>query len=124
MNTLKLLASMCRWTARVVGTLFVLSIVSIAVGERMPNPFTQPMWDQVIFLALALIMIGILIGWRWELPGGVISLSGFLLGIAPLNNSPRGLTGFYLALAIPGSLYVASSLVRRYQSNYENISKH
>jgi hypothetical protein len=123
MNTLKLLASMCRWTARGAGTLFVFSIVFIAIGERMPNPFTQPMWAQVIFLALTLIMIGILIGWRWELLGGVISLSGFLLGIAPLNNSPRGLPGFYIALAIPGTLYVASSLVRRYQLNNENTSK-
>lgn len=123
MNTLKLLASLFRWTARIIGTLFVLSIVFIAIGESMPNPFTQPMWAQIIFLALTLIMIGILIGWRWELLGGVISLSGFLLGIAPLNNSPRGLSGFYIALAIPGSLYVASSLVRRYQLNNENISK-
>jgi hypothetical protein len=45
--------------ARVVGTLLVLSIILMAIGEGMPNPFTQPAWSQIIFLALALIMAGI-----------------------------------------------------------------
>jgi hypothetical protein len=114
MNTYQLLAVVCRWTARVGGALLVLLIVMIGIGEGMPNPFTQPLWSQIIFLALALIMMGILVGWRWELAGGILSLVGFCLGVIPLNNSPRGLTGFYFALALPGALYVISALVRRY----------
>ena len=118
MNTPRLLAGACRWTARILGTLLVLMCVIIAIGEGMPNPFTQPTWSQIIFLALALIMIGILIGWRWELAGGIMSLAGFCLGIVPLNNSPRGLTWFYFALALPGVLYVTSALLRRYEQKH------
>jgi hypothetical protein len=92
--------------------------VIIGVGEGMPNPFTQPTWSQIIFLALALIMIGILIGWRWELAGGILSLAGFCLGIVPLNDSPRGLTWFYFALALPGVFYVTSALLRRYDERH------
>ena len=79
MNTTRLLAAACRWTARILGTLLVLMIVLIAVGEGMPNIFTQPMPVQIGFLAMALIMIGILAGWRWGLAGGILSLAGWVL---------------------------------------------
>ena len=74
MNTTRLLAAACRWTARIIGTVLVLMIVLLAIGEGMPNPFTQPISVQVGFLALALVIIGILGGWRWELAGGTLSL--------------------------------------------------
>ena len=118
MNTPRLLAAVCRWTARIIGTLLVLSMVMIAIGEGMPNPLTQPLWGQIICLALALITIGVLIAWRRELTGGIVSLAGFCLGIVPLNNSPRGLTWFYFALALPGVLYVTSALLRRYEQKH------
>src|ERR1039457_5196208 len=79
MNTVKLLAAVCSWTARVAGALLVIFAVVIAVGEGMPNPFTQPLAIQIGFLALAMILIGILAGWRWELAGGVLSLAGWCL---------------------------------------------
>ena len=72
MNTTRLWAAACRWTARIIGTSLVLIIVLLAIGEGMPNPFTQPMAVQVGFLALALIMVGILGAWRWELVGGIV----------------------------------------------------
>jgi len=40
--------------------LLVLLIVAIAVGEGMPDPFTQPVPVQLGFLGLALVMAGIL----------------------------------------------------------------
>lgn len=112
MNTLRLLATVCRWTGRIIGTLLVLFSLAIAIGEGIPNPLTQPAWAQLIFLALVLIMLGVLIGWRWELAGGILSLAGFCVGIVPLNNSPRGLTWFYFALALPGVAYVTSTRLR------------
>jgi hypothetical protein len=118
MNTPRLLAAVCRWTARIIGTLLVLSIVIIVIGERMPNPLTQPTRGQIICLAMALIMIGILIGWRWELAGGIMSLAGFCLASVRLNNSSIGLTCFYFTLALPGALYVTSALLRRYDKRH------
>ena len=113
MNAARLLTAMCRWTARVTGTLLVLMIIVIAIGEGMPNPFTQPLVVQIGFLALAMIMIGILAGWRWELAGGVLSLAGWCLFFVSVIGL-KHLNGFVLLLALPGILYLLSALVRRH----------
>ncbi len=117
MNIARISAGICRWTARIVGTLLVLVMLVISIGEGLPNPLTQPTWAQVIFLGLALIMIGILLGWRLELTGGNITLAGFCVGFVPLYNSDRGMTWFYIALALPGVLYIVSAVLRRYTEN-------
>ena len=119
MNTTRLLAAACRWTARIIGTLLVLMIVLIAVGERMYNPFTQPMTVQVGFLALALVMIGIVTGWRWELAGGTLSLFGWGLFVVSVMHPPRGLNWFVSALALPGLLYIAGAFLRRYSDRHQ-----
>jgi len=114
MNTTRLLTAVCRWAARIIGTLLVILVVVITIGERMPNPLTQPLGVQIGFLALAMIVIGILAGWRWELAGGAISLAGWCLFVGAVTNFPRGLNWFFWALAVPGFLYVISALLRRH----------
>jgi len=119
MNTPKLFSDLCRWTARIIGVLMVVSTLMIAIGEGMPNPFTQPMIVQVGFLALALMIVGILAGWRWELSGGIMSLAGWgLLAIPVIKHSSRGMNPFFVVLAMPGILYVASALLRRYRAKH------
>lgn len=118
MNTTKSWAAPCRWTARILGTLEVLIIVLFAIGEGMPNPFAQPMAVQVGFLALGLVMMGILGAWRWELAGGIVSLLGWSLFVLAVMHSPRGLNWFVSALALPGALYVAGALLRRYDERH------
>jgi hypothetical protein len=113
MNTLKLLTASCRWIARVTGALLVILIVVIATGEGMPNPFTQPPAVQIGFLALAMIMIGILAGWRWELAGGIISLAGWYLFVGSVVGVKR-LNVFISLLALPGILYLISAWLRRH----------
>jgi len=99
--------------------LMVLLTLIIGMGEGMPNPITQPVIVQVGFLALALIIIGILAGWRWELSGGIISLFGWCLFILPvINHSPRGMNWFVIVLALPGALYITSALLRRYYEKH------
>ena len=120
MNTTRLLAATCRWTARIIGTLLVLIVVLIAIGEGMPNPFTQPMTAQVGFLALALIMMGVLGAWRWELAGGTLSLVGWGLFVVAVTHPARGLNWFVGALALPGVLYVAGALLRRYDKRHQS----
>ena len=120
MNTTRLWAAACRWTARIIGTLLVLTIVLFAIGEGMPNPFTQPMAVQVGFLALALMIVGILGAWRWELPGGTLSLVGWSLFVVAVMRPSRGLNWFVGALALPGVLYVAGALLRRYDERHQS----
>ena len=112
-NTLNHCATACRWAARIIGGLLALTTLLIAVGEGVPNPFMQPLKVQIGFFALALVLAGILAGWRWELPGGIVSLSGwvlFSLAVIPFSKAPNG---FVLSLALPGVLYLAASLLRR-----------
>ena len=115
-NSSKLLAVVSRWAARIIGALLVVLIVVIGIGEGMPNPFTQPPAVQIGFLALALIMIGILAGWRWELAGGVLSLAGWCLFFASVIGLKhlKQLNWFFLLLALPGILYLLSALLRRH----------
>ena len=112
-KTCKLGAAACRWTARIIGTILVALTLTIAIGEGMPNPFTQPYWIQAGFLGLALILVGILAGWLWEIPGSLVSLGGWSLFAVVVVLSPRGMTSFVLCLALPGLLYLASALLRR-----------
>ena len=107
-----LAAVACRWTARVAGTLMIISAVVIAIGEGIPNPFTQPPVVQIGFLALAMILIGILAGWRWELAGGVLSLASWCLFVGSVVGLTR-LNVFISLLALPGILYLISAWLRR-----------
>jgi hypothetical protein len=114
----KLLAAACRWMARIVGALLVVFIVCLAIGEGMPNLFAQPATVQVGFLALAMMMTGILAGWRWELAGGILSLAGWCLFCVPIENTRRGLNWFCWALALPGALYLTSALLRAHNEKH------
>lgn len=109
----KWLAAACRWTARILGVFLVFGILFIAIGEGMPNPFGQPLPAQVMFLALALLLFGMLAAWRWEFAGSVTSLAGWCVFIIGLAISPRGLTVTAVVLAVPGLLYLASARLRR-----------
>jgi hypothetical protein len=93
--------------------------MGIAIAEGMPNPLTQPMRVLVGFLALALVMIGILGGWRWELAGGTLSLLGWGLFVVAVMHPLRGLNWFVGALALPGILYVAGALLSRYDGRHQ-----
>lgn len=112
-TTFKRLATLCRWAGRILGTLFVVCIVTIGIGEGMPNPFTQPAPVQLGFLGLAIIMAGILAGWRWDLAPAIISLAGWCLFVLAVARPPRGANPFVIALALPGLLLLASARLRR-----------
>lgn len=108
-------AAAFRWIGRVVGAFLVIVTVYIAIGQGLPNLFTQPARVQVGFLALAFMLAGNLAGWRWELSGGIVSLFGWCLFLLATINSPRALNGFVLAMALPGAFYLASALLRRHR---------
>lgn len=109
----KLLAAIFRWTARVVGIVLVGFILLLAIGEGVPNPFAQPWVVQIGLLALALVLFGILLAWRWEFSGGIMSLAGWVLFmVAERINWQHPF--FFILLAIPSLLFLSSSFLRRY----------
>ena len=70
-NAFKTVSSVCRWTARTLGLLLLFVVLRIAVGQGIPNPFTQPLRVQLGFLALTLLLVGFVAGWQWELARGI-----------------------------------------------------
>lgn len=106
-------AAVCRWTARILGTLLATLLVCLAIGEGMPDPFTQPAGIQIGFLALGLVLAGLLAGWRWELWGGLVALAGWCTFVIIEVGSLRRLNLFMVLLALPGVLYLASAALRR-----------
>jgi len=117
MNT-RLLATVFRWIARIIGTVLVGLALILAMGEGVPNLFTQPFLIQLGFLALALALSGILLAWRWEFPGGIISLVGWVLFIVAEKVHWRH-SLFFILLAVPSLLFLGSSFLRRYYENHK-----
>jgi hypothetical protein len=117
MNT-KLLATIFRWTARVIGIVLVGLTLILAIGEGVPNLFTQPFVIQLGFLALALVLSGILLAWRWEFLGGIMSLAGWVLFVLVESVSLRQ-SVFFILLGIPGLLFLGSSFLRCHSEKHE-----
>ena len=111
MNATRMLTSVCKWTARIFGLALILMIVVFAIGEGVPNIFTQPAEVQIEFLALSLTLLGILAGWRWQIPGGVASLVGCGLFVGTEVLSHARVAGFILAWGIPGMFLVVGGLL-------------
>jgi len=102
----------------VAGTALVVLILFIGIGEGLPNPFTLPLIKACELLSMATVMVGILLGWRYELAGGITSLAGLCILIVLLLNDTTGVgntrvSWFYVAMALPGALYITSALLRR-----------
>ena len=103
MTTRNALGALCRWTARVIAALLLGVFLIAFIVEGLPNLLTLAPAQQAQTLAFALVFGGILIGWRWELVGGLLSLvSAGVFQVAGLSsgvgNHPAS---FFVALAIP-----------------------
>jgi hypothetical protein len=116
MNT-KLLATIFRGVARDIGTVLVGLTLILAIGGGVPNLFTQPFLIQLGFLALALVLSGILLAWRWEFLGGILSLVGWVLFIFAERVSLRQ-SVYFILLGLPSLLFLGSFFLRwRYEKH-------
>lgn len=119
MKTTNLSATVCRWIARIIGTLFVVVLVILAIEHRarLPNLLALSAISYVGLVGFALMVTGMLIGWRWELTGGILSLVGVLLLLEPTRVNGR-ITWFFAVMAAPGVLYLTSHLLRSHASRH------
>ena len=120
--TTKLFATILRWTARILGTVLVGLTLLIAIGEGMPNPFTQPFVIGIGFLALALVLLGILLAWRWEFLGGIMSLVGWVLFFLAERVSLRQ-SVFIALLGIPSLLFLGSWFLRCHYAKHNSADE-
>ncbi len=104
-----------RWAARLTGVFLISMLAMFVIGHQgLPNIFQQPGPVQLEFLAMFLMVVGFLAGWRWEAVGGVVALGGFALfvltEIATNGQFPGGAIPLF---AIPGILLIASHWVSK-----------
>jgi len=113
MTTPLAIAAAARWTGRILGVALVGICLTIAIGEGLPNPLAQPPAVQVGFLALALLLLGFLVGWFRESAGAILSLIGWGTFIVATVHRIRRPGFFLLLLALPAILFLVSALIRR-----------
>jgi hypothetical protein len=76
-----------RWIARVWSLLLLLLALAVTLtppmldGTQAPAPVPEPtpVIEYVALGAYALAVLGLLLAWRWELVGGIISILGVIL---------------------------------------------
>jgi hypothetical protein len=103
------------WSARLTSLLLFGLVIVIMVGQGgPPNIFRQPTPVQLELTALGLMLLGLVVGWAREGPGGLL----VLLGLAAFNTvelavNGRPALGAFPLFAVPGALFLLSALLRR-----------
>jgi len=99
-----LVAKILRWAARILGTLFVLLILVFLVGEGPPKPSMLGARDRWMFLALGVMLIGLVLAWKWAGIGGLLAFAGYLLFIA--IGKTRTIVSPFLAAGLAACLHL------------------
>jgi hypothetical protein len=99
-----LIAKILRWAARILGTLFVLLILVFLVGEGPPNPSRLGARDRLMFLTLGMMLVGLVLAWKWAGIGGLLAFTGYLLFVA--IGKPRTIVSPFLAAGTAGCLHL------------------
>ena len=83
-SSLKVFAIVIRWGARLLSGLILLfwgfMLVAHLVGDAGRS--TRPLMaaDYVILSAMVVSLVGLLLAWRWELAGAIITILAVLVG--------------------------------------------
>src|ERR1039457_2149074 len=95
-----------RWTARILGTLMFLLFLAFFFGEGPPHLSSLTSTERLQFLCIASLFLGLVIAWKWEGLGGLITLAGFTFLVA-INASHLRMWALCVP-AIVGVVHLAS----------------
>ena len=84
-----------RWTARILGILTVLIIVMLLLGEGFPKPLELTRIEKMMFIFEGVMLVGILIAFRWEGISSAMILFGYV-AFATVNPRIFEMPVFYL----------------------------
>jgi hypothetical protein len=105
------IVSVVRWIARISAGVMAALILLIFVGEALADGF-EPLLHLTIretgmMIAFFAVWLGLLLGWKWELYGGLLTICGvaafYLLDYLFSGTLPRG--PYFLIFAAPSLLF-------------------
>ncbi|MGB2864680.1 MAG: hypothetical protein WBC05_15240 [Sedimentisphaerales bacterium] len=108
-----------RWIARVSSGFAAALILLIFIGEGLTEGF-EPLLhlsvrETVMMVAFVAVWLGLLLGWKWELYGGLLTACGvaafYLLDYLFSGTFPR--VPFFLIFASPSLLFLYCGLQTR-----------
>jgi len=74
-----------RWITRIYSGLLATLILIIAIGEGffypgdgLPNPLTQPLPVAIELFGMLAMLIGCIIGWKWQGLGAILVITGIM----------------------------------------------
>jgi|GEM_PF-2773499 len=102
------------WVARLAGLASCIAMAVVAYDQRA-NPATMAVDDLVLFaLFPTAVGLGLVLGWRWELAGGLVAVAGW----AAYQAAHSFLVGTFCRdwevnlLSAPGLLFVVAGALR------------
>lgn len=101
-----------RWLARVSALVIAGGFLLMVAGEML-SPHSRPpshLREWAGILLLALTCAGMLLAWRWELPGALVSLASLAAFTAVITFRRHTV---HIVLALPGLLFLADWLLRQ-----------
>ncbi len=109
-------ARVLHWVARLSGTAVIVPLMLIVFGEPGSGPAGAGEW---VYLALFPFgfSTGYLLGWRWPLLGGCVSLACMALSLVVLGRIfDWSAYAIWSVLSVPGILYVIGGWKLRHPS--------
>ncbi len=115
-----------RWIARGFSGLAAALILIIFIGEGLTEGFLPllrlSVREALLMIAFLAVWLGLLLGWKWELYGGLLTVCGmaafYLFDYLFSGTFPRG--PFFLILASPGLLFLYCGLRAREETEAES----
>lgn len=98
------MSASCVGFARAIGVAILFLIASIVAGGGGPNLVTISLRENLLGLALLTMVIGLLLGWKWEGIGSLLIFGGFALFAAV--NQPFRLNTVMVVWLFVGLLYL------------------
>lgn len=115
MNASTRSAVIVQWTARISGTLLLAFLLFMLIGHLLgdangPNGMSFSSTADALAFVLFPIgpIIGLMLAYKWEFPGGLVSVLSI---VALLILRPDLLPGPFIALTVPGILYIIHARV-------------